>query len=128
MYRFFTNRKVPAILPAAALFLVSLVPGHALAAASGGFSGPGPGMVSVKQAVSLKDDAHVALKGHIKRHIGGEHYLFSDGTGEVTVEIDQDIWQGRSIGPSDTVEIYGEVDREWNGVSIEVDRLVTTGP
>ena len=90
----------------------------------GGFSGPGPAAMSVKQALEMRDDAKVTLRGNIVQHLGGDMYLFRDATGTVKVEIDDDEWNGQTVGPEDTVELYGEVDKDWNSVEIDVKRLV----
>jgi uncharacterized protein (TIGR00156 family) len=31
---------------------------------------------------------------------------------------------GQVVGPSDTVEIYGKVDKDWNKVEVDVKRVV----
>jgi uncharacterized protein (TIGR00156 family) len=56
--------------------------------------------------------------------MGGEDYLFQDSTGTITVEIDDKRWMGQVVGPSDTVEIYGKVDKDWNKVEVDVKRIV----
>jgi uncharacterized protein (TIGR00156 family) len=91
---------------------------------SGGFSGPGISISTVQQAVSMRDDSHVILRGNILRHLGKDKYLFKDATGSVNVEIDNDKWQGQTITQDDTVELYGEVDKDWNSVEIDVDKVV----
>lgn len=92
--------------------------------AGGGYTGPGPAIVTVEQAKSMRDDARVALKGHIIQNLGGEKYVFKDSTGAVNVEIDAKRWQGQNIGPDDLVEIYGEVDKDWSSLEIEVERII----
>ena len=90
----------------------------------GGYSGPGPTLVTVEQAKGMNDDARVALKGHIVQSLGGKDYLFKDDTGTINVEIGKKRWQGQNIGPNDLVEIHGEVDKEWSKVEIEVKRII----
>ncbi len=90
----------------------------------GGFTGPGPSLVSVAQAKSMRDDTHVALRGYIIQGLGDEKYTFKDDSGTVTVEIDDHKWGGLKVGPTDLVEIYGEVDKEWTFVEIDVDRVI----
>lgn len=90
----------------------------------GGFTGPGPAVVSVEQARGMRDDAKVHLSGNIIQHLGKDKYLFRDASGTIHVEIDHDKWGGQSVGPEDLVEIYGEVDKDWNSVEIDVDRIV----
>ena len=94
------------------------------APAAGGFSGPGLDPTTAKEAATMRDDARVVLRGNIVRHLGKDKYLFQDGSGTIRVEIDHDKWGGQTITPGDTVEIHGEVDKDWNSVEIEVDRIV----
>ena len=90
----------------------------------GGFTGPGPALSTVQQARDMRDDSPVTLQGHIVQHLGDDHYLFKDNTGTINVEIDNKRWQGQNVGPNDTVEIYGEVEKDWSELEIEVDRIV----
>lgn len=92
--------------------------------AQGGYAGPGPDFATVQQAGKMRDDSHVSLRGNIIQHLGKDKYLFRDATGDITIEIDHDKWGGQNIGPEDAVEIYGEVDKDWNSVEIDVDRVV----
>ncbi|MBQ4132666.1 MAG: YgiW/YdeI family stress tolerance OB fold protein [Desulfovibrionaceae bacterium] len=90
-----------------------------------GFSGPSAAPNTVAQAKEMWDDTHVVLKGNIIRALGGEHYTFRDQSGEITVEIDHEDWRGQQITPQDTVEIYGEVEKDFaEAVKIDVDRIV----
>lgn len=91
---------------------------------NGGFSGPGLESSSVEQARGMRDDAQVILRGNIVRHLGKDKYLFKDETGTINVEIDRDKWGGLTVTPSDVVELHGEVDKDWNSVEIDVDRVV----
>lgn len=91
--------------------------------ASGGFVGPGPGLDTVDQALKLRDDAPVALRGNIVRHLGGEKYLFQDDTGSIAVDIDQRKWAGQNVTPQDRIEIHGEIDKDWNSIEVDVDTI-----
>ena len=90
---------------------------------SGVFSGPGSAVITAKQAAKLSDDTYASLCGIIIQNIENEEYLFRDDTGTITVEIDDDLWQGQSTGPEDFVEISGEVEKEWLRVEMDVDRV-----
>ena len=94
------------------------------AGGQGGFSGPGQAIGTAAEARQMRDDTKVHLRGSIVNHLGGEKYTFQDSTGTIVVEIDHDRWGGQTITPNDTVEIFGELDRDWNSVEVEVDRLV----
>ncbi len=98
--------------------------GYVTAGAQGGFTGPSAvAATTVKQALELKDDTYVTLRGNITEHLGGDKYMFSDGTGSIKVEIDDKDWHGLTVGPKDTVEIYGEVDKGWTKTEIDVDAI-----
>lgn len=92
---------------------------------NGGFTGPGSevAIVSVQQAKGMNDDAMVILQGNIQKKVGDELYLFSDGNDTIMVEIDDEDWNGLSIGPNDVVEISGEVDKGWTSIEIDVDQI-----
>lgn len=90
----------------------------------GGYSGPGPQVATVKQALSMQDDAPVALRGRIVQRLGDEKYLFGDDTGTIRVEIDHDKWHGLHVSAEDIVEIQGEVDRDWNKTEVDVSRVI----
>jgi len=93
-------------------------------AAGGGFEGPrAPSMVrtTVKEALKMWDESIVVLVGNIINSLGNEKYTFRDETGEVVIEIDDDDWRGVTVTPNDTLEIVGEIDKEFIGqTKIEV--------
>ncbi len=89
-----------------------------------GFSGPNQGINTVKQVLDagfFSDDMPVTLTGYITSSLGGEMYLFTDGTGEVTIEIEHDKWLGQSVTPKNKVQLSGEIDKEIGGVKVDVD-------
>ena len=94
------------------------------ASTGGGFSGPGPDVVTVKQALEMRDDARLSLRGKIVKNLGDETYLFQDATGTIEVEIDHEVWRGLNVTPGDAVVISGEVDRDWTHRSIDVSSIV----
>lgn len=90
----------------------------------GGFVGPGPTLTTAKHVASMRDKTKVFLRGNIIQHLGKDKFVFQDETGKVTLEIDDEEWEGQTVSPQDTVEIYGEVDKDWNSVEIDVKRIV----
>jgi uncharacterized protein (TIGR00156 family) len=88
-----------------------------------GYTGPGLESITVAEAKNLRDDSPVVLTGKIERFLGDEKYLFSDDSGTITVEIDNRLWAGLSINQNDTVEISGEVDKDFRGIEIEVSAI-----
>lgn len=92
--------------------------------ANGGFVGPDmASVVSVEQIKNLKDETYVIMQGNITQNLGDEKYTFSDKSGSITVEIDDEDWKGATVTPGDKVEIKGEVDKGWSKLEIEVDSI-----
>lgn len=56
------------------------------------------------------DDQQVVLRGNVLRKVGDEMYIFSDGSGEIKVEIDDDDFGREPVDEKTKVEIRGEVD------------------
>ncbi len=93
---------------------------------TGGFSGPSDvSVISVAEALKLSDDTPVVLNGKIKKNLGKEKYLFSDGSADIVVEIDNEDWRGLNITPQDTIEIQGEIDKDFmKAPEVEVDVVI----
>ena len=92
-----------------------------VANAKGGFVSGAETIVTVKQVNEIRDDVHVVMKGNIVQRTGGDTYLFEDSTGSITVEIDDDDWRGQTITPTDTVKLYGEVDRGIFSTEVDIE-------
>ena len=71
----------------------------------------------------MPHDTNVVLEGKIEGYLGNEKYLFNDGEDKITLEIDDDVWNGLEVGPDDVVLIYGEVDKKFQRLEIEVERI-----
>ena len=109
----------------AALIGLTTVTGSAFAATEqGGFQGPDrTEAVSVAQALELSDDAQVRLSGVITESLGDEKYRFQDDSGNLVVEIDDDEWRGLEATPETRVTLWGEIDKDWNQVELDVERI-----
>ena len=97
-------------------------------APTNGYTGPtnsAAKLTTVKQAKTMADDTYVTLRGKIVNHIKKDKYLFQDSTDSIVVEIDNDLWYGVTIAPTDTVEIIGEIDKDgpWGKVDIDVKNI-----
>lgn len=90
---------------------------------TGGFQGPNGSSSTVANAKSLRDDTWVTLRGNITERISDDLYVFKDASGTVNVDIDHKRWNGLTVTPQDTVEIQGEVDKDWNSVEIDVKQI-----
>ncbi|EGU46723.1 protein YgiW [Vibrio ichthyoenteri ATCC 700023] len=91
-----------------------------------GFNGPTQGISTVQQVLDagmFSDDMPVTLTGNIKASLGGEMYIFTDTTGEITVEIDHDKWLNQTATPETKVQLIGEIDKNMSGTKVDVDAL-----
>lgn len=82
--------------------------------------------VTVQQVMTLKDDTNVQLHGYVVKSIGDEKYEFKDRTGTITVDIDDELWQGKAISAKTPITIIGEVDVDYKPlkrVEIDVDAV-----
>lgn len=89
----------------------------------GGFVGNSAPAATVAQALKMRDDSWVGLTGRISKQVGDEKYSFSDGTGTIIVDIDNEDWHGLVVGPSDTIYIEGELDKDFGRVELDVHRV-----
>ena len=90
---------------------------------AGGFVGPNGSSTTVANVKSLRDDTWVTLRGNITERISDDLYVFKDASGTINVDIDHKRWSGQTVTPQDTVEIQGEVDKDWNSVEIDVKQI-----
>lgn len=91
------------------------------------FVGPGaPDAPTTVQSIldSPQDDQTVTLQGTVLEKVGNEKYAFSDDTGQIRIEIDDDVFPPQRITPDMTVEIYGEVEKDFlRSPEVDVERL-----
>ena len=91
-----------------------------------GFDGPRdmPKEVTVDSISDMKDDTKVIIKGYIVEQINEEHYLFKDDTGNVEVDIEDQVFRGLNVTPETQIRLRGEVDKDlWEAASVDVDYL-----
>lgn len=67
-------------------------------------------ITEAKGVAAAKDDQAVKLRGKIVKQETGNQYLFSDGTGNVLVEIGDKLLNGNKLMAGTQVEIDGKVD------------------
>lgn len=98
----------------------------------GAYTGPGSDVGSTTVSAILKnprDDMLVVLKGKLIRKLKHETYMFSDGTGEIMVDIDDKDFPSQPISANTKVEIMGEVDADRkSGIEIDVKSIQIINP
>lgn len=95
--------------------------------AQGSYTGPGSdkaqgaqtghksntGTTTVANILKMpRDNMRVELIGNLVRKIRHENYMFSDGTGEIRVDIDDDEFPAQAVQADTRLEIMGEVDMD----------------
>jgi uncharacterized protein (TIGR00156 family) len=78
---------------------------------------------TVASLANMRDDARVVLVGNIIEQIKKDKYLFEDETGTIQIEIDREDWRGVDVSPTDTIKIFGELDKGIWKDEIDVSRV-----
>lgn len=81
---------------------------------------------TVASLSDLRDETMVRLQGKITKAIDHERYEFTDATGTVMVEIDDEDWQGRTVTNADVITIVGELDIDYmptKRLKVDVDMV-----
>ena len=79
--------------------------------------------MTVQNVKDLKDESPVRLKGKITKNLGDDKYSFSDNTGVIIIEIDEEDWNGKDVTASDIIIIDGEVDKGFLSSEIDVNTI-----
>ena len=78
---------------------------------------------NVAEAQSLKDGDEAVLEGVIVRDIGPDRYLLQYDTGQIDIEIKDELIMGTKIDPGTKVRVYGEFEDDWLVPLLEVEYL-----
>ena len=109
------------------VFSILVLTAISVAPAQAQFEGPGAqSQLTTVEAVAnqANDDQTVQLQGSILEQVGDEKYTFADDTGEIRVEIDDELFRNQRITPDVTVAIYGEVEKDFmRSPEIDVEEL-----
>ena len=79
---------------------------------NGGFQSGTQSAISVKQALQAADNSMITLEGNITQQIDDDEFWFTDGTCQIRVEIERQVWNGLNVGPNDKIRIFGKLDNE----------------
>lgn len=119
---------IAAFCAAMALFSTQALAGgheheHDRCTLAGGFTGE-VSVTSIKDALALRDDDKVVVEAKIVKQTGKKTYIISDESGQAEAKISRKDFCGQTVGPDDTVRIFGEIDREFGKSVIDADYLV----
>ncbi len=104
----------------------------AIGGAGAQYTGPGATAMPGSVAEVLKDpvdDRKVLLRGKLLKKVSSDKYLFSDDSGEIRVEIDDDLFRGIKVSDTSEIEIYGEIEKDFlRDPEIDVRRITVITP
>lgn len=80
---------------------------------------------TVAAALEAGDETPVVLVGRIVERVRAERYRFVDDTGEIQLDIGEEIWRGVRVEPETPVRVTGETDRTLTGMEIWVHAVET---
>ena len=78
---------------------------------------------TVAEALKMQDDAMVSIQGNIVKQLSNDKFQFKDSTGTMTVDIDHDKWAGIPSNTKETLELVGEIDKDFNSTELDVDMV-----
>ena len=78
---------------------------------------------TVAEALKMQDNSPVVLEGKITHRLHKDKYQFTDRTGEITIEIDKDEWNGLDVYPTNTVRIWGDIEKDWDATTVDVRNI-----
>ncbi|MGN7438605.1 MAG: YgiW/YdeI family stress tolerance OB fold protein [Alcanivorax sp.] len=94
--------------------------------ASAQYKGPTANSITTVSEVLAngKDDQYVRLIGTITKQVSEEKYTFADETGEIRVEIDNEVFK-TPVDENTKVEIRGEIENDFMETpEIDVESIV----
>ena len=80
---------------------------------------------TVLEIMTFQDDTPVVLRGKIDQHLGHGKYQFSDPTGTIILDIDDEVLGNTEIMTAEMVEVHGEVDKGWFSTEVDVEEIIT---
>lgn len=80
---------------------------------------------TVLEVMTFQDDAPVVLRGKIDQNLGHGKYQFSDQTGTIILDIDDEVLGNTQIISENIIEIHGEVDKGWFSTEVDVEEIIT---
>lgn len=90
----------------------------------GGNIGHANDVVSIRQALGMKDKTNVAIRGSITKIMGGNKYTVADNSGSAEVQIGSKELNGQRLSVGDNVLLYGEVKKDKKQNIIKVKQVL----
>ena len=81
----------------------------------------------VADAANMPEDTIIYIQGNLTQSLGDEMYIFTDDSGNITVEIDDGLMKGQTFVPNMAVIITASVDKESNVTSLDAEEIEFVG-
>lgn len=81
----------------------------------------------VADAANMPEDTIIYIQGNLTQSLGDEMYIFTDDSGNITVEIDDGLMKGQTFVPNMAVIITASVDKEGNVTSLDAEEIEFVG-
>lgn len=69
------------------------------------------------------EDSPAVLEGVLIRQLTDDMYIFEDASGDIIVEIDDDLMKGHAVSPVSRVRLCGLVEKDGGITYVDVDTL-----
>jgi uncharacterized protein (TIGR00156 family) len=79
--------------------------------------------INIKDVIKMKDNSYITIQGNIIKKISDDKYILKDSTGTMIVEIDEEKLKGININQNNKVELTGELEKDFNGIMLDVDSI-----
>lgn len=94
-----------------------------LVLAIGGFAAASPVTTIADVLKNGVEDQRVTLEGTVVQQIRHEHFMFRDSTGDLEIEVDDELLRLYGDIVNQSVRIHGKVDKEHNRMTVDVKTL-----
>ena len=84
-------------------------------------------VTQVADAADMPEDTIIYIQGNLTQSLGDEMYIFTDDSGNITVEIDDGLMKGQTFVPNMAVIITASVDKEGNVTSLDAEEIEFVG-
>ncbi len=81
----------------------------------------------VANASNMPEDTIIYIQGNLTQSLGDEMYIFTDDSGNITVEIDDSLMNGQTFTPNMAVIITASIDKEGNVTSLDAEEIEFVG-
>ena len=86
-------------------------------------------ILTIEQIQTLPEDTKITTKGKISKKLNDEKYQLTNGTQNIIIEIDDEIWNGQKVTADDMIIITGEVDKDmFKDATIDVETIEIIAP